>query len=240
MTLDCAYLLTKMFHSFVPVKEKRRALKGQLEAYKIATIVDGDKKRKPRFKELKGWSVIKAGKGVDNHLFLHTPLHKNHVHILMSGSHNTLDLGSNFEGGMSIWFNDSNALVKIGKNCIFAHVDFFPSFCNIEVGEDTMMSRDVEIWGHDQHVILDAKTKKLLNAEKTTLHIGNHCWIGAGASILKNGTIPDNTIVGTHAVVTKPYTQPYTALGGNPAKLIKTDISWSTETVDLYLKTHKE
>ena len=39
---------------------------------------------------------------------------------------------------------------------------------------------------------------------------------------MKNAQIPDETVVGIHAVVTKKFTEKYTALAGVPAKVIKT------------------
>ncbi len=235
MSLDFGFLFAKYFHVFIPFKEKRRALRGQLEAYKITTIVDGKKERKPRFKELKGYNVIRSGKGKNNRIIVHTPLIKSHIEVLMSGSNNTLMIGGGFQGGMKVWFNEGNGSVTIGKNCIFSDASFFPSSFKMEVGDDVMMSREIEIWGHDQHALLDAKTKQVLNQKLTITKIGNHCWLGARSTVLKNADIPDHTIVGACAVVTKPFTEEYTALGGNPAKVIKHDIMFSRESVNRYL-----
>jgi len=49
--------------------------------------------------------------------------------------------------------------------------------------------------------------------------IGNHCWIGAGAIILKNVELGDACVVGAGAVVTKSF-PPGSVLGGVPAKII--------------------
>lgn len=239
MSLDCSYLFAKYFHAFVLSKEKRRALKGQLEAYKITTIVDGKKQRRPRFKELKGYNVIRENSGKNNKIFVHTPLNRTHVEVLMSGSNNTLTIGGGFQGGMNVWFNEGNGSVTIGQNCIFANAAFFPSSFKMEVGDDVMMSREIEVWGHDQHVLLDAKTKQVLNQKMNVTRIGSHCWLGARATILKNADIPDHTIIGACSVVTKPFTEEYTALGGNPAKVIKHDIMFSRESVNRYLESKK-
>lgn len=50
--------------------------------------------------------------------------------------------------------------------------------------------------------------------------IGNDVWIGDGVSILEGVKIADGTIIGAGAVVTKD-TEPYSIIGGNPAKLIR-------------------
>lgn len=100
---------------------------------------------------------------------------------------------------------------------------------SIELGNDTTISWDVSIWNVDGHAIFpkdDMEKKMPINIGKT-LKVGSHCWIGKGASILKNVTLPDHTIVGLGAVVSKKdLTEPYCALAGNPAQIVKRNIQW--------------
>lgn len=50
--------------------------------------------------------------------------------------------------------------------------------------------------------------------------IGDDVWIGFGAQILPGVKIGDGAIIGAGAVVTKDV-EPYTIVGGVPAKIIK-------------------
>ena len=50
--------------------------------------------------------------------------------------------------------------------------------------------------------------------------IGNDCWICSGAMILSGVTIGDGAVVAAGAVVTKDV-EPYSLVGGNPARFIK-------------------
>jgi virginiamycin A acetyltransferase len=50
--------------------------------------------------------------------------------------------------------------------------------------------------------------------------IGNDVWIGLNSTILSGITIGDGAIIAANAVVTKNV-EPYTIVGGNPAKLLK-------------------
>lgn len=51
-------------------------------------------------------------------------------------------------------------------------------------------------------------------------YIGNDVWIGDGVSIMEGVKIADGTIIGAGAVVVKD-TEPYSVLGGVPARLIR-------------------
>jgi len=50
--------------------------------------------------------------------------------------------------------------------------------------------------------------------------IGNDVWIGANATIMSGITIGDGAVIGANSNITKNV-DPYTIVGGNPAKLIR-------------------
>lgn len=65
--------------------------------------------------------------------------------------------------------------------------------------------------------------------------IGNDVWIGYGATIMPGITIGDGAIIASKSVVTKDI-EPYTIVGGNPAKRIKKRFSEETITKLLELQ----
>ncbi|MCM1326524.1 MAG: CatB-related O-acetyltransferase [Bacteroidales bacterium] len=56
---------------------------------------------------------------------------------------------------------------------------------------------------------------------KGDVQIGNDVWIGADSKIMSGVTIADGCIIGANALVTKSVLEPYTIVGGVPAKIIK-------------------
>ena len=71
----------------------------------------------------------------------------------------------------------------------------------VEIGRDCMFSSYIVIRYSDGHAILDYKTKNPINFPKN-VKIGNHCWIGWRANILKGANIPDNSVVGMGSIYT--------------------------------------
>lgn len=63
--------------------------------------------------------------------------------------------------------------------------------------------------------------------------IGNDVWIGNKATLMQGVKIGDGAIIGTNALVTKDV-EPYTIVGGNPAKVIRK--RFEGEKIDFLLK----
>lgn len=85
----------------------------------------------------------------------------------------------------------------------------------ITVDHDTNISSHVKmITG--SHDIDDPN----FTADFKPIHVGHHCWIGTGATILQGVNIGDGAVVAAGAVVTKDI-PPYEIWGGVPAKCIR-------------------
>ncbi len=109
------------------------------------------------------------------------------------------------------------------------------SHTSIEIGDKCLFSEDVEIHNSDGHPIFDLESGKITNFPKN-IKIGNHCWLGQGVSILKSVRLADETIVGKKAVVTKAFDEKFTAIGGNPAKVLKKGIRWEDDDGIAYFR----
>lgn len=148
------------------------------------------------------------------------------------GNNNKIIFGENlqhFHAQILIGTKDcsvNNCVLKIGTSSTAGNVNILllEDNSSITIGEDCMFSDDIKIWCSDTHSILDADGK-VSNIGKS-IEIGNHVWIGAGVKIGKNTKILDNSVVGWGSVVTKRFEKTNIVIAGNPAKVVKENISW--------------
>lgn len=83
---------------------------------------------------------------------------------------------------------------------------------------------------------MDAETKQPLNPP-ADINIGNHCWICEDITIAKGVSINDDTIVAAKSYVTKSFNQKNIIVGGIPAKIIKENVTWTSQPYDKYLES---
>ena len=104
--------------------------------------------------------------------------------------------------------------VKMGKNSIIMNNALLMASGGIEIGDYTMVAAHAKLISND-HDLYDRRILTML-----PIKIGNHVWVGAGATILKGVTVGDHAIIGGGSVVTKDV-PPYAVVVGNPAKVVK-------------------
>lgn len=128
--------------------------------------------------------------------------------------------------------DDDGGSIEIGRNTIISGDTHLAAIegTSIKIGEDCLFSADITIRTGDSHSIIDGDSYVRINPSKSVI-IGNHVWVGNGATILKGVTIQDDSIVGTGAVVTKSPDESHCILAGNPAKIIKRNINWLAERI---------
>lgn len=90
----------------------------------------------------------------------------------------------------------------------------------VSIGDGTLIAWDCCIMDRDYHK-LGAETELT-----RPVHIGKHVWIGCNALILKGVTVGDGAVVAAGSVVTKDV-PPAALVGGNPARIIKENVTWS-------------
>lgn len=126
----------------------------------------------------------------------------------------------------------SNSVCIIGDGTEIESAKFIVTNGNIEIGKDCLFSYHVTLRNHDTHHIFDKDTQKRINYPGNIM-IGNHVWIGYGATLLGNASIGDNSIVGTMAVTSSSFPAEV-VIAGNPAKIIREHVCWSKDNTNYY------
>ncbi|MBE6654148.1 MAG: sugar O-acetyltransferase [Ruminococcaceae bacterium] len=111
-----------------------------------------------------------------------------------------------------------------GKHCHFGknvYANFGLTLVDdgeIFVGDFTMLAPNV-ILATAGHPILPALREKAFQYN-APVHIGNNCWIGAGAVVLPGVSVGDNSVIGAGSVVTKDIPAGVVAIG-NPCQVLR-------------------
>lgn len=107
----------------------------------------------------------------------------------------------------------------IGKNCLICTPIIGADSWLINIGDNTVVSTEVEFVLHDYSISRVIPGKSNLYGKIT---IGNNCFIGARSVIMYGVELADNTIVAAGSVVTNSFLEGNIIIGGNPAKIIGT------------------
>lgn len=136
-----------------------------------------------------------------------------------------IDKSSKVCSGSQIVNSSMNKYSYVANFCCIIHTEI-GSFCSIADNCIIGGSSHPMTWISTSPVFYNGKNPMKKNFAKhqyaATLktNIGNDVWIGSNCLIKAGVTIGDGAIVGMGSVVTKSV-EPYTVVGGNPAKQIR-------------------
>ncbi|MEP7165507.1 MAG: acyltransferase [Ferruginibacter sp.] len=128
-----------------------------------------------------------------------------------------------FTEGIMLWPQDAGydgIRIKIGNKNYFNRNMMIDACGYIEIGDYNMFGPDIYITdsNHQAGMNLSPSSQPM---QTGTVKIGNHCWIGAKAIILKDVELGDYCVVAAGAVVTKSFPAG-SKVAGIPARLIGT------------------
>lgn len=142
--------------------------------------------------------------------------------------------------GGSFIFESSKGNCSIGEHTYIGSSTFI-SRSNIEIGSNVTIAWGSWFYDHDSHSLDYVERRQDITDELEDIRTGRNfiehknwdvvkskpikicddAWIGMNCIILKGVTIGAGAVVGAGSVVTKDV-PPFTVVGGNPAKVIKT------------------
>lgn len=134
----------------------------------------------------------------------------------------------NFEKNVKYHFDFTGDQLIIGKFCMIASdVKFIMNGANHL--SNAISTYPFAIFGNGWENAMEGKTYP----NKGSIEIGNDVWIGYNATIMAGVKIGDGAIIATNSTVASDV-EPYTIVGGNPAREIKK--RFSPEIIERLLK----
>ncbi len=121
---------------------------------------------------------------------------------------------------LSAWGNEGPTRLFIGDNTSIGDRTEIHAGNSVEIGSGCNISWDVCIMDRDYHK-LDSPIEVI-----KPVKIEDNVWIGSNCLILKGITIGKGAVIAAGSVVTKDV-PPGALAGGNPARIIKDQVSWS-------------
>jgi acetyltransferase-like isoleucine patch superfamily enzyme len=118
---------------------------------------------------------------------------------IFGGTGNILVIGANSYVGMNTILNGFKAILKIGSFVSIAQ--------NVNIMVDSGPNASPEL-------------QKIFPILVGPVRIGDHSWIGADSIIMPNVELGDYCVVAANSFVNRSF-QPYSIIGGNPARLIR-------------------
>jgi acetyltransferase-like isoleucine patch superfamily enzyme len=137
---------------------------------------------------------------------------------------NQIEIGSSnaFTQGCWLWPNEEDYAgirIRIGDGNYFNRNLMIDACGYVEIGNENMFGPDVYITDSN-HTFGDAIAPKAAPMRIGRVRIGNRCWIGAKAIILKDVELGDGCVVGAGAVVTRSFPAD-SVIGGVPARPLR-------------------
>lgn len=214
-------------------KRRRNDLAAKKKGNKIIWITTNGNRLAMKPSQLPSSIKLKV-LGNDNTLIFHAPFSPHHLSIIIfsEAHHNHLEFGAippgtsyNADIHVTAPFGD----MKIGAQTGIGGLTLVLCGGKCHIGENCMLSDQITIWTHDSHCLIDMDTGDLINGNARGVEIGNDCWIGQGAALTKNAVLPPHTVVGLKSVVTRMFSEEYTVLTGQPARVARRNVTWSRQ-----------
>jgi acetyltransferase-like isoleucine patch superfamily enzyme len=155
------------------------------------------------------------------------------VKFYLRGSDHRVEIGPNCRVTRRgvFWIEDDGCQLTVGERTSMVEVEIAVTEpgSRVIVGADCMFANDIDVRSGDSHPILDATSGQRLNPAGDVV-IEDHVWVAAHAVILKGVNLGRDSVVAAGAVVTRSC-GPGSLLAGNPARIVKTGITWKRQRV---------
>lgn len=120
------------------------------------------------------------------------------------------------------WDIGADAVATVGAGTYFGPMTTVVITRSLRVGAGCAISWNCTFLDSDFHTLGPGP-----KASTAAIVIGDHVWIGTHVTLLKGAAIADGCVVAANATVTGQFLQPRCLLAGTPARVVRTDVTWS-------------
>jgi acetyltransferase-like isoleucine patch superfamily enzyme len=110
--------------------------------------------------------------------------------------------------------------VRIGAKSVLGQECTISAFQHVSIGRECIVADRVMLIDFDHGVVEVERPIRLQGIYKRDVRVGNNCWIGYGACILRGVSVGDNCVIGTNTVVTKDVAD-NAVVAGAPARVVR-------------------
>ncbi len=144
--------------------------------------------------------------------------------VLVYGDNAALFIGDSELGNTTLILNE-NSCAYIGKRSHlnpYARPQLIRTVVNqvFFMGDDNLISENLEISTSDQHPLYDAESLEQVNKNQS-IYIGDHVWVGRNCTLLKNSRMASGSVLGIQSVLAGKYVPVNTVCAGVPARPLK-------------------
>jgi len=117
-------------------------------------------------------------------------------------------------------------ILTLGKNVMINDNLYLSCNHRITFEDDVLVGWNVRIMDSDNHTIYEKGKEK---DSVGPIFIGANTWVASDVKILKNTYVYHDSVIATESLVTRNFNTSNVLIAGNPAQVIKNDITWSHE-----------
>jgi len=110
--------------------------------------------------------------------------------------------------------------VRIGAKTVLGQECTISSFQHVSIGRECIVADRVMMIDFDHGAAEVERPVRHQGIYKRDVRVGHNVWVGYGACFLRGVTVGDNTIIGTHSVVTRDVPD-NAVVGGVPARVVR-------------------